>query len=340
MRGHLAWDISPRLIWQSLAFGLPDVPVRMSAWVLRLADRLILQAYVPLAGVGIYSLGYTLGSTPFELVGSAVNAAILPVFYQMDRDAPERSSQRMFGSVAAWETALLAFLGLGTILFARELILVLSTRHYLDALPIVPLVVWASVFLHMSNIPMRAIYTAKRTGYLPLIFGVPAALNIALNVLLIPRYGIIGAAWATLIAYPILFVLHLAVAQRVYRIPYPYRRMALPLVLMLLLSAGRDVVPAVPLALSLAVKLLLLAALPLGLWLLGFVTAEERAALVQAVSRRRSATGSRPDGGPPAVPNTGRPSRDGVNNTQEGASATTGETLTPRIRTVSPSAGE
>ena len=276
LRRHIAWTFSPRLVLRTLAFGLPEIPVRIATWALRLMDRLILQAYLPLRVVGLYSLGYMVGGTAFELIASSVNSAILPFFYLTATKESKTDSARLFADVAVYNTALLGFLGLGTILFAREVILILATPEYLEAEAVVLLVAWASIFQALANVPSRAIYLVKKTGYLPLVFIVPAMMNIGLNVLLIPRYGMMGAAWATLLTYPLLFGLTLWVAQKVYPIPYDYGRMAKPLILALGLSLLKDVVPSEPLVASLCLKALLLGAFPLGLVAIGFVSADER----------------------------------------------------------------
>ena len=276
LRRHIAWTFSPRLVLGSLAFGLPEIPVRMAAWTLRFVDRLILQAYLPLRVVGLYSLGYMLGGTAFELIASSVNSAILPFFYLTATEESKTDSARLFADIAAYNSALLGFLGLGTILFAREVILVLATPEYLEAEVVVPLVAWASIVQALAHVPNRAIYLVKKTAYLPVVFVVPAVMNVGLNFLLIPRYGMMGAAWATLLAYPLLFGLTLGVAQRLYPIPYDYGRMAKPLILALGLSLFKNVIPGEPLVSVLCLKALLLGAFPVGLVVLGFVTAEER----------------------------------------------------------------
>lgn len=267
---------------QSLAFGLPDIPVRVGAWGLRLADRLVLQAYVPLSAVGVYSVGYMLGSAVFEVVASAVNSAILPFFYGTASDRSEQESKRVFARVAAWDAALIGLLALGTTLFAREAILLLTTRSYLGATAIVPFVAWASAFQALAHVPSRGIYLARRTGLLPVVFVVPAAVNVALNFVLVPRLGVMGAAWATLVAYPLLFVLTIVAGQRAYRIPYDWSRMALALGAALALSLAKPLVEADGLVTSLALKAGLFAAYPAALLAFGFVLPAERAAVQRA----------------------------------------------------------
>jgi O-antigen/teichoic acid export membrane protein len=251
----------------------------VGAWALRLADRLVLQAFVPLAAVGIYSIGYMLGSAVFEVVTSAVNSAILPFFYGTAAERSEQDSKRVFARVAAWDAALIGLLALGTTLFAREAILLLTTREYLEAVPIVPLVAWASAFQALAHVPSRGIYLARRTALLPLVFVVPAAVKVGLSIALVPRLGILGAAYATLIAYPLLFVLTLVAGQRAYHMPYDWGRLALAIGAALALSFATPLVETDGLVTSVVLKVVLLAAYPAVLLACGFVLPAERAAL-------------------------------------------------------------
>lgn len=270
---------------QSLAFGLPDVPVRMGAWALKLVDRLILQSYVPLSVVGLYSVGYTLGSALFEVIASSVNSAILPFVYRTARDEPESRAKRIFAALAAYDAALLAFLALAAILFAREVLVVLAAPDYLAAETVVALVAWASVFQCLTHVPTRAVYLAKRTGSLPVVLLVPALLNIGLNLALVPRHGMMGAAWATLLAYPVMLALSAWAAQRAYPIPYDYGRIAKPLAIALVLSLAKAAIPTEPIVVAVSLKALVLGTFPLALLASGFLGPEERAAVTRLASR-------------------------------------------------------
>ena len=276
LRPHLAWQFSGDLVRQSLAFGLPDIPVRIGVWALRLADRLILPLYIPLSAVGLYSVGYSLGSMPFELFASATSAAILPFFYRTATEESEDTSKAIFATVAAYNAALFGFLGLGTVLLAREVIVVFATVAYLEAERIVPFVVWASIFRVLAQVPARGVYLMKRTGLLAVVLTAPVVLNVGLNFALVPSFGMMGAAWATLLAYPAMFAVTLWVAQRIYPIPYDYGRIAKPLLLAFGLSLLKGVVPDESLVVAIAIKALVLAAFPLLLLGMGFVTPQER----------------------------------------------------------------
>jgi O-antigen/teichoic acid export membrane protein len=233
---------------------------------------------------------------PFELIASATSAAILPFFYRTATEESEDASKSIFATVAAYDTALFAFLGLGTILFAREVILVFATAVYLDAEAVVPFVVWASIFRVLAQVPARGIYLVKQTGPLAAAFLTPVLVNIVLNLVLIPPYGMMGAAWATLLAYPTMFGLTLWLAQRFYPIPYDYLRIAKPLAIALTLSLLKDAATTESMLLTVASKTAILAIFPVALLASGFVTLEERRALRRALRRSALRPSPRPRG--------------------------------------------
>jgi O-antigen/teichoic acid export membrane protein len=104
-----------------------------------------------------------------------------------------------------------------------------------------------------------------------LITGAACVVNVGLNLLLIPPYGMIGAAIATIGAYAVLFVGMSWRAQRVYPVPYQWRRVATAFGAAIALTiAGRLLDP--PLAGAIAI----VAAYPLVLLPLGFYLPEER----------------------------------------------------------------
>jgi O-antigen/teichoic acid export membrane protein len=275
-----------------------DVPVRLGQWALRVADRLILQAYVPLSLVGVYSIGWMLGATAFDVVASSVNSAILPFFYRTATERSEQASKRIFADVAAWNAALLGLLGLGPVLFTHEIILIFATARFLEAEPIVPLIAWASIFQALANVPNRGIYLVKKTGWLPLIFLAPAGLSVGLNFYMVPRWGIMGAALVPLLTFPILFLLSLIVSQRAYFVPYDYVRIAKPLAILLGITVVKDFLPVEPLAAAIAIKVLLALAYPVALVATGFLTAQERLILQDAARRFMHLAPARERGGP------------------------------------------
>jgi O-antigen/teichoic acid export membrane protein len=103
------------------------------------------------------------------------------------------------------------------------------------------------------------------------VTGAAAAVDIALNLILIPPYGRMGAAVATVSAYTVLFVLMAWRAQRVFQVPYQWRRVATLAVAAVGLTVLGKLVGG-----QLALALGLTAAYPVVLALLGFYLPSER----------------------------------------------------------------
>jgi O-antigen/teichoic acid export membrane protein len=265
------WPIARR----ALAFGLPEIPLRWGSWALKVADRLILQHLTSLSVVAIYSVGYSVSKMPFDLVANAIHWAIVPFFFATATKESEVRSKAIFSRVATYNVVVVAGLGLGTVLFGRELIEILASAKYAEAEAVVPIIVAASFLQALFYIPSKGIYLQRKTGYLLPLFTIPAGLNIALNFVLIPRFGMMGAAWATLVGYAVMIVLTLPISQRVYHIPYEYGRIAKAVLAACILAAFGGIVSEAPLLARIAAKAILLMLYPLALYLMGFFENDE-----------------------------------------------------------------
>lgn len=275
LREYLCFSFSWQIVKKSLAFGLPDSPVRFGQWALKMANQLVLQYYAPLAVVGIYSVGYSVGGILFELVISGVHWAVLPFYYRTVKEEPQEKAKEIFAYVAAYNLLLILFLALVTILLGKELLTIFASSKYAEAQSVIVIIAVASIFQFMFFIPSRGLYVMNKTVYLLPLLLVTVVAIFLFSFLLIPKYGIIGAAWATLIAYFVRAVVTLIVAQRVFYIPYHYSRMAKSALAFFLLLGISHYLPAWPLLYLAPVKLLLLALYPVLLYLFGFFEKRE-----------------------------------------------------------------
>jgi O-antigen/teichoic acid export membrane protein len=121
---------------------------------------------------------------------------------------------------------------------------------------------------------------AKRTQFNWAIAGAAAVLNVALNLILIPPYGMMGAAIATVAAYVLMFVLMTWYAQRVFPVPYQWRRVGTAAAAAVVLVVAGKLLDA-----GLAVALVLSLAYPLALAALGFYLPAERARVRALLAR-------------------------------------------------------
>lgn len=184
---------------EALAFGVPLVPHAVSGWALRLMDRWLIGLFIglpasqTLAAVGTYSLGYQVASVVTILLTS-FNSAWSPYFYRIGQSAIAFRIHREMTTVVI---AGLAVVAVSVSALAPEVVQIIARPGYEGAADVIPVVALGALFQALYTMCVTVVFLSKRTGSLPILTASSALLNLALNVLLIPPFGIVGAAWAT-----------------------------------------------------------------------------------------------------------------------------------------------
>jgi O-antigen/teichoic acid export membrane protein len=237
-----------------LAYGLPLIPAALALWALALVDRIMLNKLGSLQEVGQYAVANRISNVLLLLVTGFALAFGPYIFSIYGRD-PELEKQ-VRGQTLRYLIICLSAAALALTLFAREIVSVVAPA-FDDAYKAVGLLTFSVVAFGISTVVMAGISIVRRTKVLALLALVAAALNIGLNFILIPPFGMVGAAVATAAAYALLAVLHFRVAQRYY--PTPYEPPKVLTALGLATAFGiLSVVPLGPVAVAVAVKVLAL----------------------------------------------------------------------------------
>src|SRR5262249_32302776 len=132
----------------------------------------------------------------------------------------------VFGSTFLRTLAAFLFVGLGLCLFAPEAVTLLGGRVCLPAAEVIPVVVLACFCQSAATLMDAVLYVKRRTGLKLGITLATTAVMVALYYALIPRYGGMGAAVATLGGFAFLASATFLVSRRVFRVRYPWARLA------------------------------------------------------------------------------------------------------------------
>jgi O-antigen/teichoic acid export membrane protein len=273
------------ILMPALAFSLPLVPHSLAGWALEMSDRAILTRLLPLRDVGIYSLGYQLGAA-MGLVTTAFNAAWVPFLFGTLRREVEQGHPKLARLVTYYAVGL-CFIGLGWSLLVKHALTLIVGPEFREAYRITPWVVGGYVLGGLYFIPTNLLFWRQRTRSIPLAAVAAGAVNVGLNLLLVPRFGAIAAAWSTLVAYAVLLIVTWWSAQRVHPFPYEYRRLGLMAGLALTLFLAGQLIPFPGPSFDLAGRVLLWLAFPFGLIALGSFDKAELTALNRLIRRRK-----------------------------------------------------
>jgi O-antigen/teichoic acid export membrane protein len=252
-------------------FALPLMPGGLCYFVMHHGDRFLLRHYSSTEEVGIYALGYRLAMTvsifslsPLYMVWSARMYAVA-----RQPDAPV-----VFGQMFTRILAAYAVVGLAVCLVADDVIALLGGAPYARASLVIAPVLLGCMCQGAVSLMDAGLYVRHRPGLKLIVTLAGTAAMVTLYLVLIPPYGSMGAALATLGGFAFLAVCTWAVTQRVFPVRYEPRRLCLVLALVAGLWLPAQALPAAPWALAAKAGLWLLA--PLLIWISGLITSEER----------------------------------------------------------------
>ena len=194
-----------------VAFGWPFVFHAASAGLLTFADRYMLDYYMGRSAVGIYTLAYSVGSSVMFVV-AMLTAYIEPQVYKAGADSVQ--GERWLTLLGASIGILGAMAGAAVILLAGPIISWKLEKEYFEAAEYIPVIVAAHIVMALYLQASFRLTTQDRTGYIAICSSSAAVANILLNIVLIPRYGIEGAAVATFLSYLVLSIVTLALSVR------------------------------------------------------------------------------------------------------------------------------
>jgi O-antigen/teichoic acid export membrane protein len=257
---------------EMLRFGLPLVPAGLGVWIMTMADRYFLQFLSTPQELGLYSLGYKFGMVVQGLIVGPFMLAWGPFFWSV---AKEKDARDIYSSVLTYFTLVAMAVALVLSVLSKQALEVMAAPAFYGAYTVIPLIALSYVLYGCYLILPVGINLERKTKYLAAIVGVGAVVNLGLNYLLIPRYGMMGAAVATLIAYLLLPVGSYFVSNRYYPIRYEWRRIARIFVAAGLVYAGSLFITADSTVITGVLKLLSLLGFPLLLFAFRFFKPEE-----------------------------------------------------------------
>jgi O-antigen/teichoic acid export membrane protein len=269
----LEWD--RQLLRAMQKFGMPLVPSALALWVINFVDREFVVWFKGLGEAGVYSAAVKIASV-ITFVMIAFRTAWPAFAYSIEDD---REAKRAYAFVLTYLLALASWVALALGALAPWWTRLLTgSPSYLRAEKGVGLLAFAGAIYAGYTVLAIGSGRARRTQLNWIVTGAGAVANIALNFWLIPRWGMVGASISTLAAYVVLFVGMTWYAQRVFPVTYQWRRVCTAVGVAVVLNVAARAAH-----LSLAPSLLLVAAYPLGLALLGFYLPAERARLRRLV---------------------------------------------------------
>ena len=192
--------VSGRLAKQLMLFGLPLLATELAYMLLTYADRYMILFYHGEEELGIYAVGYNLAMYVAQIVTFSVSYAIIPLYVKIYTDRGREETEKFLDDCLYYLLILVIPVCVGYAAVNKELFVLLASDKYIAAASFSPVIVVATVIFGMNSLLNAGLYLHKKSLTILLIIMIGVVLNVVCNFLLLPKFHVMGAALATLIA--------------------------------------------------------------------------------------------------------------------------------------------
>jgi O-antigen/teichoic acid export membrane protein len=228
----LFYDFS---IMQSMSsYGFPLLLANISAVILTVIDRFALNSLSVLKSVALYTLAFKITSVLKLVLVDSIKLAVGPM---MIKRMYSPDNKRFYSKVLLYSSYVLMFAIVVISAYSFEAIKVLAdAKAYWGAVTVIPLLSLSIFFVNMKEVTVYGLHIAKKTSIIGIIVIFSAVISLALNLLLIPKWDIMGAAFATLLTQLLYWLACYYFSQKVFPVPYETRKILLIVLTGLILS--------------------------------------------------------------------------------------------------------
>jgi O-antigen/teichoic acid export membrane protein len=177
-------------------------------WLLSYSDRWLLEFFNGPHAVGLYSVGYDLTGRTTMLFVSTFALALQPLSITTWEQAGRAATERFLSASTRIYLLFMLPATVGLAVLAGPLVRTLASPAYMSAASVVPFVAFAMLFFGLLDIAGRGLTLSKRPDIEARNFFIAGITNVVCNLLLIPHFGMVAAAFSTLLGYLVLFALH------------------------------------------------------------------------------------------------------------------------------------
>jgi O-antigen/teichoic acid export membrane protein len=269
-------------VMKSLAgFSFPIMLGNIATFYMTSIDKYLLSKLAGLASVGVYALGYKFAMIITGLVAMPFLSAWDPMRYKI---LNEHNVREQYARVLRLYTVALTFSWLCLAMFSEDVLRIMSTKDFWSAADVATWMLMAYVFHCWTDYTNFGIMLSGKTFHITVASVIGGITTTVLCLLLIPRFGAVGAAIAAVTAFFTRFLYVCRTSQRLYPIPFDWLAIAsAPAVAVTLYLLSRFAPE--PMLLSIGVKGLIAIGFALALWRLPVITAEDRRTTRETLAR-------------------------------------------------------
>lgn len=211
----------PKILKRIIKFGWPLVGASLAFFVIHFSDRFFIAHFSSLEHVGIYSLGYKFGFLVTFLVGEPFGRAWNVQLYSYTKTP---GWEKSFAKIFLYFFLALFLVWFGLTIFSHDIVSIIVGPSFRSAAIVIPGVALAYLFREVGDFFRNVLFINKRSKVVSLVAVFCAVINVGCNLLLIQKFGFIGAVWSTILTWLSYMVLLFYFSIKEHTIPYEFKR--------------------------------------------------------------------------------------------------------------------
>src|SRR5699024_8976676 len=228
--GRNIWKISNRVVknvkhsqLEIIKYGSPFVLTIFITWLFQSFDKIALRQWSDFEELGLYAAAMRLVALVMVL-RTSFSTFWTPVAYEkFEKNPGDKSFFSNITLVVSFVMFFIAILSIAT----KDVIVLLLGPEFKEASDIMPFLVFMPILYTISETTVVGINFYKKTFWHIFIASVACIFNIIGNMLLVPKFGALGASLSTAFSFIVFFTLRTQISQMYYKVRYPLKRIYL-----------------------------------------------------------------------------------------------------------------
>lgn len=222
------FTFNKKIIKNILSFSIPIIPILLSSWLMNMSNRVFLDYFIDedslaLFEIGIYSFAYKIASLSGIVMGS-IYTAYNPIFYKEANNTNQIEAKNKLEEIKYFYALIALFICFSAAFVSRNLVKLFFTEEYASSSHLIPVISLCFFFTQIVGLYNLMLYQEKKTKSVMVNLIISSILTIGFNILLIPVYFSLGAAFGTLLGVLCNVFLQYRSAKKAYNVSFKFKK--------------------------------------------------------------------------------------------------------------------
>ncbi len=206
--------VSYKLSLDLISFGLPLLLSEILYLLLSYLDRYLIFALKGEDALGVYSVGHNMAFYVSNILMVSLTSTIIPLYTSTYQNEGREKTEAFLSKAVHYMLILLIPTWFGYCALAEDIFIDFTSEKYASAAAFSPIILLGSFCFGMNSIFSAGLFLQKKTKQISAILCAGFVVNILTNLLLIPKYGVLGSAFASLLGYVVVIILTILFSNR------------------------------------------------------------------------------------------------------------------------------